>query len=39
MTMDGDTTRRLCDELSKQMGDLITEAKEVELDEQNRFAG
>lgn len=27
MTMDGDTTRRLCDELSKQMGDLITEAQ------------
>jgi len=26
MTADGDTTRRLCDELAKQMGELISQA-------------
>ena len=26
MTADGDTTRRLCDDLAKQMGELISQA-------------
>eukprot|EP00435_Cladocopium_sp_Y103_P019533 s1460_g4.t1 len=31
MTADGDTTRRLCDELAKQMGDLISQAQQERL--------
>ena len=29
MTADGDTTRRLCDELAKQMGELISQAAQL----------
>ena len=29
MSADGDTTRRLCDELAKQMGELISQAAAV----------
>ncbi|CAL1162669.1 unnamed protein product, partial [Cladocopium goreaui] len=31
MTADGDTTRRLCDELAKQMGELISQAQQERL--------